>query len=334
MERSLRRCWFAALGAAAVAISACSSACPHTDLDLTLHGGFGYVMNPDLTVEAGFMKSWHETDPMGCQVDQLGVDLKIDDGQILSPANWPLSIPVKDAVVSFEGADTGAVTVTGVLAGPLKQLTTGTAATSMAAVAGAGPSAQKLPMPRLGDDDWRDLFWVPHTRMNFWNKAIDPMWRTNAASGRVVLGAGTLSAGIPSDGAAVNGLWEFKTKRGVVSHQQAITDRLHFRTRVRGSTVVINLTVGSVTTKIEVAPIDNRKTVGIFLVGRHTGSQMPPALNGPLDHFCTFYRLLADPPSVDDRLIPYFVGNGNATGGTNPPNGQPTPGLFCPGDWP
>ncbi len=62
---------------------------------------------------------------------------------------------------------------------------------------------------------------------------------------------------------------------------------------------------------------------------------MPIKVGDPLGHFCTFYQLL-DPnhaPTPDEQLIPYFLGAGS-TSGTTSSNAQPTPGFYCPGDWP
>jgi hypothetical protein len=155
MRRSRGRWWWTAVaGAAALALSGCASACPHTTthLDLTLHGGFGYVLNPDFTVEAGFMKSinkpaWNPT----CDVTQLGVYLKVDDGNIVSPAGQAPTIDITNAVVTFGGVGTSAVDMKGSLGQHLQK---GTHITG-------GPGGKKQPAPRVADTDWEDLYWVP-----------------------------------------------------------------------------------------------------------------------------------------------------------------------------
>jgi len=312
--------------------------CSSTTLDVTLHGGFGYVVDPDLAIEAGFMKS---SATPSCDVPQFGANLRIDDGKIVSPPNHATTFPVTQSVVTFDGTGTSPVTLTGVLAPHMKSAATGGAkpgSTTLATLALQGPGSGTRPMPGTNEDDWRDLYWMPHTRLNYWDDPIDPNWPTNAVTGRVKLTGGVLSAGIPSDGAAVNGLWEFKTTSGKFpSYQQAITDRLHYRSQVSGGTITINV-MGPMPETIVVAPIDNRKTVGIVIVGIHGGDSMPIGLNDPLKHFCTFYQMLKidNRPGADDQLIPYFKGAGTTSNGapTVPSGGQPTPGAYCPGDWP
>src|SRR5438067_4001010 len=119
MKRSLGRWWCVALGVVAFGAPACGGSGsgsnanaswrsslsssfsglfgprPSTTLEMTLHGGFAYVLGSGFTVEAGFMNSIDEGAGK-CQVTQLGVDLKIDDGQITSPQGWPMSFPVQD----------------------------------------------------------------------------------------------------------------------------------------------------------------------------------------------------------------------------------------------
>jgi hypothetical protein len=332
MKGSRWRWWCVAVAGAAIAASGCS----RTNLDLTLHGGFGYVVNPDLTVEAGFMKSIADT---SCTVTQLGVDLRVDDGQIIDPPNSPPTFLVTNAVITFDGVGTGAVDLTGVTGPQLRTASampaTPAAVGSMAAAAASGPGGANQPTPRVADDDWRDLFWVPHTRLNYGDKPIDPQWRQNAVTGRAVLGGGLLSAGTPSDGAAVNGIWEFTRTSDNTSYKQAITDRLHYKTSIRGGKIVINITTGSVTKKIVVAPIDKRRTVGLILMGRHVSQAPTIQIGDPLKHFCTFYQLLQvdKRPSPSEQLIPHFLGSGTPYNPSNP-TGHPTPGLYCPGDFP
>ena len=357
MKRSLGRWWCVALGVVAFGAPACggsgsgSSATasasstsslssrfsglfgsrPRTTLELTLHGGFAYVLGSGFTVEAGFMKSIDEGAGK-CQVTQLGVDLKIDDGQITSPSGWPMVFPVQDYVITFDGIGTDEVRLDGALESSLKGTNT---TTPPAAAAANGPGGPR-PNPRATDKQWNDIFWVSHTRLNFFTVFIDDDWRTKAVTGRVVMAGGTLSAGMPSDGAAVNGMWEFRSKNGAKAQKHAITDRLHYATTINAKEITITLTpkVG-VATKVVVTPVDGRKTVGLVLMGRHA-STMPINVGDPIDHFCTFYQIIkADRrPAYEDLLIPYYVGDGREAVGAAPPADQPTPGAFCPGDWP
>ena len=210
-ETQPRAMGWTVVAGAALAVSGCESACPRTHLDLTLHGGFGYVLNPDLTVEAGFMK---DISTASCDVKQLGIDLKVDDGTIVSPAGSPLSFPVANAVVTIDGLGTGAVALKGVVGSPLAKANASSTTAAMAAAAASGPGGKNQPMPRTADNDWEDLFWVPHTRLNYPDKRIDPDWRTKAVTGRIVLTGACAVRRVPSDGAALNGLWSSARRPG------------------------------------------------------------------------------------------------------------------------
>jgi hypothetical protein len=294
------------------------------------------------------MKSIDEFDPNGteiCKVTQLGVELKIDDGTITSPPNSATTIDITNSVVTFGSAGSSPVTMTGVLAPHMKAAAnpTSTAAATVATAAHQWPNGSARPSPkRTDEDDWRDLFWVPHTRMDYWDSPIDPGWRTSAVTGRVVLSGGTLSGGIPSDGASVNGVWEFRRPSDGLKYQQSITDRLHYETNVPGSSVTINVQDATGTKQYVVTPVAGRKTVGLVVVGLHDGA-MPIHVGDQLTHFCTFYQLIrADkrPTTQDGRLMPYFVGLSASSGGGSLPltagigGPEPSPGAFCPGDWP
>src|SRR5438045_408696 len=74
----------------------------HTMVELTVHGGFAYIEGPTPnTVSVAFMKSW---DAGTCHVMQLGVALKVDDGNVIEPAGQTTFDP-SGAVITFEGAD-------------------------------------------------------------------------------------------------------------------------------------------------------------------------------------------------------------------------------------
>ena len=335
MRRSRGRWWFLFVAAGAVAASGCPGASPKTHLQLTLHGGFGYVINSDLTVEAGFMNSITSQDLPGCDVEQLGVDLKVDDGTIVSaPPGWPF--PVTKKIITFEGVGRGAVDLKGVLKPHLKTspVTPSLHDIQVAAQAAKAAPGGFQPPARTSEKDWQDLFWVPHTRLNYLASKVDKDWRTKAVTGRIVLAGGELTGGSPSDAAAVNGLWEFRDDaKSQMPYTQAITDRLHFNTDVRANQIVINLVDATGRQQLIVAPKDSRQTVGLILAGRHA-HQMPIHIGDRLEHFCTFYQLIeaAHRPAANERLMPHFLGNGASS--TIPINEQPTPGFFCPGDMP
>jgi hypothetical protein len=199
----------------------------------------------------------------------------------------------------------------------------------------SAPPLAAQPSPRTHEDDWKDMFWVPRTRLHYSSTRVDPNWRTAKVDGRLVLAGGSLSGGSPSDGAAVNGIWEFKRESDQMSVKQAITDRTRYSTRISASQVVINLTGPNGVTKLVVEPLDpqKRRTVGIILTGRHA-STVPVKIDigDPIVDFCAFYEMLETVPAKKDKLIPHFAGVPAVPGA--PQFGQPTPGLFCPGDWP
>src|SRR4029450_10172808 len=206
--------WWVAIAALGIAASGCRK----TTLELTAHGGFAYVRNDDGTGDIGFMKSVNNA---RCTVTQFGVDLRIDDGTIVSPKDSPTMMDVSNAAITFENIGRGAVTLTGNgLSSPPK---------------GNASTMPPQPHPRTRDDDWKDIYWVPHTRLSYLSQRLDPNWRKTKVDGLVSLAGGSISGGSPSDGASVNGVWEFKRKSDKVSMTQAMTDRTRYRTAIRGT---------------------------------------------------------------------------------------------------
>jgi len=327
MRRGLGRAWLVVVAAATMA----PSGCPNTKVELTMLGGFGYVVNPDLTMSAGFMKS--SMTPT-CHVPQFGVQLTIDEGEIVSPAGYPARIDVTNDIVTLAGLTHGAVDFSGKIGRHLKRPTV---ASSDAAMSNPGSPNNSPQPPRSDERHWTDLFWIPHTRLSYLDKRLDG-WQDRAVTGYLTVGGGTLSAGIPSNPDYMDAIWEFRTSTAT-KYKQAITDRLHWKGEVASPALVILLEDRTTHDKrrIIVAPSPKRHTVGLTLVGLHDpDDMMPPGAGDPLKHFCTFYQMIdpATPIPPVDRLMPYLGGSMNSSTGAMPANAQPTPGAYCPGDWP
>jgi hypothetical protein len=303
----------AVLGAATVA-AACSDACPRTNVELTAHGGFAYIEGPSGTVNIAFLKDVDKP-AVNCTVKQLGVELKVDDGRVVDPPGVTSFDPV-GSVMSFEGANTSGVTLIG----------TGKA------------SAPFRPANPMNEDDWKDLKWTANTRHMYPGNPVSPNWPT-LVNGYVQLTQGLMQAGKPSDAAAVLGTWTFqKTPADNSSFEQAISDRTRYLVTLRSRQVVIKLTGPSGAVKrIVIEPTDARRTVGLVLIGKHP-PQTPAIIRPgePIAHFCAYYELLTNPVAEADRFIPHFKGATLPTTSSPgaPAGAGPSPGAFCPGDWP
>ena len=141
-------------------------------------------------------------------------------------------------------------------------------------------------------------------------------------------------ASTPSDGAAVLGTWEFKKASDPSKiYEQSLTDRVKYSARLKGKQIVINLNGATRgLKKIVIEPVGNRP-VSLILLGKHP-AQPPGAVHSgaSIDHFCAFYQLLLPVPADGDQFKPTF--NGVPAASTIPSTGAPSPGVYCPGDWP
>jgi hypothetical protein len=312
MRRSRHKWW----SVATVAVVVTGAACSRTKLEVTAHGGFAYIQSEDKKrVDIAFLKSVNNPD---CVVDQLGAELMVDDGKVIEPADGQTKFELSGYVVSFENANNSGVTVIG---GPDR------------------PSAPFHPVDPRRDDDWKDAKWVPYTRPNYSGNKLRADWQS-MVGGWVKLTQGVVNAGKPSDGAAVLGTWKFKRASDTTTFEQSISDRVNYAAWLRGNRIVINLVdakSGVQKQKIVIEPLDKRKTVGLMLRGKHP-PQTPGQINvgDPIAHFCAFYELLDPKPTKAEQLIPHYNGvpSTSPMAQNLPPGGQPTPGAYCPGDWP
>jgi hypothetical protein len=282
-----------------------------TALSMTIQGGFAYINSPsDNKVSIAFMKSYSVDTPTNvCKVEQKGVDLLVDDGDILEPANWNNSTPFDPAgaVVTFAAsyASNG---------DPRRP---------------AGQPNPKDPMDGEADAQWRDSRFVPTVSTYFQGNPLNSNW-PSLADGYLELTHGTLQGGKPTDVVVRHGDWQFKpTQTATAIFNQAMTDIAIYNTIFFGDTLTINLPGARAgVTKIRVKPSQGRP-IHLVLMGKHaqgTPDSINP--NDPIDHFCVFYQLMDPIPPKSTWLIPYFAG---VVGGVGP-NANGTPGAYCPGD--
>jgi hypothetical protein len=326
-----------ALGGFAVSHQA-SQPSPQVMLEVEMFGGFAYI-NEGGKLHVAYLKD--VPDPKGgnsttsipqaigptvggCHVKQLGTDLKLLSGEIVSPLPpdpdrmWDL----KSAIVTFPGLASS----TEILDAP------------------GGPRPVDGPASPDVDDEWeRDLRWLP--RISSGQKGADypnhrriANWR-GKVDGFVEIPRGVVRASHPSNHDLRWTLFEFKPRNPTwhPGHPfvHALTDRVTWRVAVPGNEVVIALQgATSAPPQIVVRPARGNR-VQLKLIGRHAhGTPASLDIGTELDHFCAFYELLErqsvprTPPPFRDRLTP-FVKSQLFPLSSGP--GQPSPGALCPG---
>jgi len=285
-----------------------------TDLNMTIQGGFAYISDKNTAkVSLGFMKSYNvNTDANVCQVTQVGLDLYVDDGDILEPAGWLNTTPFdpRGAVVTISAPLFLST------ADPRRQ--------------GGQPNPTD---PVNGDLDtqWQDSRYVPSVSTFFQGNPLSANWQT-AVDGYFELTNGTLSGGKPSDMAIRHADWRFRKDSDSASapvFNQALTDVTTYATRVFGYEITINMpgaTAG--VTKVRVRSSGGR-AIHLILAGRHE-MNTPTGYNDddPIKHFCIYYQLMDPIPNKSTWLIPHYKGAAGPSGS----QGSGTPGAFCPGD--
>lgn len=303
---------------------------PMVVLELELYGGFAYLhQGGDAVVNVAYLRdnSGPGSECASNPVDQLGVDLMVVSGTIVQPATPPPNrmFEVSGTVVTFPGlaSSTDPLSVT------------------------RSPRKEK-PVDPANDTHWYDLQWVagissgaPGTE--FPSAKLKSNWR-NIVDGYVELQHGLLQAAHPSDLVARDTIFEFRTRTQAAGSgfRQAMTDRTIFTAKVPTDRVAIDLKVhnapsptpASPVSRIEVVPTGPGRPVQLKLIGRHSHAT-PPALKvgEPVKHFCAFYALLERTPPITEaeQLLPYVY----QISARNRDNvGQPSPGPYCPGDWP
>jgi hypothetical protein len=281
-----------------------------TELQLEAYGGFAYIPNPaGNRLDIAYLKT---TNVPGCNVTQLGVELRVIEGNIVEPANYP------DRSKTFDLA--GAV---------VKFPDLATTSTPLAAVRGARPTAAPFgPQDPKRDDEWHDLKWVPSALSEVPGARLNPAWE-GLVDGRLELKGGTIRALYPSDVVVRDAVFEFKN--ATTSFRQAITDRTEYLVSVPSDRVVMTLTGQKQgITRIVVTPQVPGGRVRLKLSGIHEQPPAPLPMGHVLKEHCAFYQLMDPVPPQGAWFIPELTTPAAAATATG---GQPSPGRFCPGDW-
>ena len=273
-----------------------------TPLTILIKGGFKYVHTPaDHQIEIAFLKDA----PLPCDVKQLGLELTVQDGEIVVPATPP-------ADMTFNPA--GAVITFG-----------DNAAEPLTVARGARPAAPFHPGNPDADTDWEDLQWVPSLAPSYPSNPLNPNWR-DLVDGRVVLTHGKLVGAKPSDDVAFKGQFQFKRASDATTFTQSLTDRTLYTGQMPGDRVIINLAhAKSGISRIEIKPVAGRP-VKLLLIGNHKAGTVH--VGDVIKDYCAFYELMSPVPPMSERLLPVYIGDPS-----KPLAGQPTPGAYCPGEF-
>ena len=307
---------------------------PSTPLEIEIVGGFAivqadprldiaYLNNPMIKLSDTRPLTTGESDPVVCNVPQVGTQLEIVRGTITSamPANAP-ELPGKifnldQKEVTFPALEAGAVG-----SGPVH----------------TWPPVPPLPTPSSNATQWQTLRFIPGLTKHHTGTGPAPNWFTkvNAAGNRIVNGrirlrGGSITGSVPSRPQMQESHFEFRKVSGGVTIPAAVTDRAVYSATVVGNNVVILFTNGGTSPirRLEVAPLVAGEPVKLRVRGNHNG--MGPEPGGKLGDFCTFYSLFDDIPDHEQWLEPFLIqAAGGGGGGLGP---QPTPGFYCPMDW-
>jgi hypothetical protein len=289
-----------------------SQLAPSSRLQLEAHGGFAYIpYRQDHRLEIAYLR---DINVPGCNVDQLGTELMVIDGNILEVQGGPVPADRKfnlaGAVVTFPDLETSNLPLT--------------------ATRGNRPSGR--PANTKNPVEWEDLKWVAGIGQDFPNSSLNLKWRElPIIDGRLVLKGGRVVALHPSDVVATDGIFDFK-KGTITAFSHAVTDRLLYAVDVPNDRVVMQLTsAASGITRIVVGPRNPGQPVQLKLHGLHSSSTSTTLpVGAPITDYCSFYQLLQPVPPQTEWLIPHFAGTTTAPAAGV---GLPSPGVYCPGMW-
>jgi hypothetical protein len=308
---------------------------PSTLLEIEIVGGFAivqadprldiaYLNNPMIKLSDTRLLTAGESDPVVCDVPQIGTQLEVVRGNIVSalPPNAP-ELPSK-----IFDLDKKEVTFPALEAGP-----GGTPPLH------TWPPTPPLPTPSGNAAQWQNLRFIPGLTKRHTGTAPAPNWFTkvNAAgnkivNGRIRLRGGSIAGDVPSRPQMQESHFEFRERsNSVPPFKAAVTDRAVYSATVVGNNVVILFSAGgnSPIRRLEVAPLVAGEPVKLRVRGHHNG--LGPESGGKLGDFCAFYSLFDDIPDYEKWLEPFLIQvSGGAGGGPGP---QPTPGFYCPMDW-
>jgi hypothetical protein len=314
---------------------------PTTKLVIEVSGGFAYVAptGSDNHLEIAYLNDfvlWNDANGNGtmepneiefddlnnngrrdpgepdmCNVNQIGSELKVTKGTIIShdPSTQPLpaskEFNLDKAVVKFPALETANIPLT---IGNLNW-----------------PPPAANPLNADVEAEWADM--VPALLKHHTTSVIDPNWRT-MVNGRVVLPGGLIKAAIPSSPIFKKARFDFKANHSS-KFKAAMTDRTKYTVDVPAGTVEIQLSgAANGFTRLVIQPQGN--TVELTLRGMHDMGSSIPGDGAPLKDFCAFYQLMQPRPDKKEFLVPHYIA---AAGGTGGGGGLPSPGFFCPGEW-
>ena len=297
---------------------------PSTALEIEFVGGFAFVQsNPRLDVaylnnalinlsdtrplESG------ETDRVVCNVAQIGAQLEVVRGNIVStaPPNAPEQLT---RIIDLNGKKN--VTFPGLEAG-----------TDALNANHTWPPTPALPTPASDPNQWLPLHFIPGLTKHHPMTGLHANW-VSKVNGRIRLKGGTVTAGVPSTPQMQESYFDFTNVSGSQSFNGAMTDRVVYTATVTANNIAIVFTGGGTSsiTRIEVEPVGG-EPVKLRVRGKHNGAGPQPG--GKLVDFCAFYSLFDNIPAYEEWVEPSLIQPAVVVAG----GAQPSPGFFCPADW-
>jgi hypothetical protein len=300
-------------------------------LTIEITGGFAYVSPNagDNHLNIAYLDTWTDA---ACPVEQVGTEMKLIVGDIVAhePSAKPLppdrEFKLDKAIVRFPAVE----------------------AANQALTMVRDKFTDPPPGPANPDDDkeWKkNLKWIPSIKEYHSGTTIRPDWR-DKVNGRMELRGGEIVATTPSIPTYKKAKFDFR-QNGVSKHKVSTTDKSIYTIKIPISDLPggnLEITLSNATngfTKLVIKPQGNK--VELQLTGLHKHGA-PDLYDGdPLTDFCTFYQLLEPMPAPADFLVPHFM-KAPALASTAPSTnaattnaltgaGQPSPGLYCFGDW-
>lgn len=305
---------------------------PKLTLTIEISGGFAYVSPNagDNHLNIAYLNSWENGD---CKVEQVGTELKVMVGDIVDhqPSSKPIpasrEFDLDKAIVRFPALE----------------------AANQPLIMVRDKFTDPPPGPANPDDanEWKkNLKWIPSIKEFHSGSTIRPDWPT-VVNGRVELRGGEIVATLPTIPGYKKDKFDFK-QNGISKHKVSTTDKSIYSIRIPvsdlpGGNLEITLTdATSGFTKLVLKPQGNK--VELRLTGLHKMG-LPDLEDGDeLTDFCTFYQLLQPMPAPQDRLKVFYMKTPlsppsppSASTAPAPTNaltyGQPSPGIYCIGDW-
>lgn len=280
-------------------------------LEIVIDGGFAYIPSGN-TLNIAYLDDWKYTgandnnpetpaSTVFCDVQQMGTTLKVDDGDIVSPAPTPSEFNLDDTIVTF----------------PALQVSTA----ALSATRSPRTSSPLKPANANNPADWEDLRFISSLKAEH-PASLNPKWKA-IVDGFMVLRGGSLKSQKPIR----FGGSTFDFRRGTQSKfAQSMSDRTLYTVDVAADQIEIQLETGSGARKIVVKPRTAARKVRLSVTGAHhkTGTL---AVGDELKEHCTFYQLFEPVPQPSTWLRPYLMAPHTAVLEPH------SPGFFCPGDW-